>query len=145
MSNESILKEVSEVENCFIVDKKEWLKTIRTEFVQSPGHDAVEYITDKCNIAGYMNQPVATYNGKPLIALSRKVSDIDEFIDWFKFSEWFDNHSIFLYQILYQPSLPQYYSVDPNTFEQQKNEKLEMTEAYWIIRFAILEGTVANG
>jgi hypothetical protein len=123
-----------------VVTLKEWKDKIidsygdKYDFLSHTNLPAADFLSDIPNLAGYMQSPVAEYQGSTLTAYARKLNNIVEIKDeLLKLDSKF-----FLYDIVYHPSLPLFASINTDTFEIERLDNIKMSEAYWTIRYAVL-------
>lgn len=98
--------------------------------------EAVKWMSEICaeKIAGYMVQPVALYNGKPLAAKVYSYENIEDVKNI--------EGKIFLYEITYFPKKPQYFSYDEKTLSPIANETLQFSIPKWKVRYGIVEENI---
>lgn len=99
----------------------------------------------KDSFSGFMTAPVAMFKGVPLEAKSRAiVCTINRLLEA---KEYLENlkkkDEIFLYEIVFVPSVVTYTEVNPNTFERFTLDPPMLTEAFWRISYATLNNEEA--
>lgn len=123
-----------------VVTFKEWKDQViddygdKYDFLSHTNLPAADFLSDIPTLAGYMQSPVAEYQGLTLTSFTRRMNDIEELKD-----ELLEIDSkFFLHDIIYHPALPQFSTINKDTFEIEKLDKITMSEPYWSIRYAVL-------
>lgn len=123
------------------VNKADWLKTLDTEsgkrvLESLPGSmydlKGVEYLEPV--IEGYMTQPVAVYNSKPIEARTLTFTNISEVLD----NMLVNGERIIMYMLIWIPSMPIYDEISKETFELVKLDKPAIRYGAWKMRYGKL-------
>jgi hypothetical protein len=101
--------------------------------------DGLMWLNQQIKFAGFMSGPVAVFHGAPVQAQTRILkNNPKEFVNYCKSTE---NH-IFLYDMIFLPSRPEYYTLDPKTFKQVWNDEPVVTPmGKWKVRYGELAVT----
>lgn len=98
----------------------------------------ITFLIAKFGLKYFLTAPVNLYNGKVFPAVSRKTKDYKDIINIFVEAEK-ENKNVFLYDLIYFPSHPSFYTLDKNTFSPIILKEPVMSESYWLFRYAVLE------
>ena len=135
-------RELKETENTTI-NYDEWVKyqsNIKTLATAPELIDltAAEYLKEY--FAGYMTGPVGLFKGVPILAKSKIFNnDLDGILEVKKYlNEHKESDDLFLYQILFIPSMLQTRVFDENTLEIKTFSNPVMSKSKWKIRYASL-------
>lgn len=141
-----ITTEVREIEDT-IINYDEWVKhqsTVKTlatmpEIIDLP---AAEYLKE-C-FAGYMTGPVGLFKGVPLTAKSKIFQNDSNGI--LEAKKYLNDHKevddLFLYQILFIPSVLQIRIFDKDTLEFKTLSTPVMSKSGWKIRYAAFNDSI---
>jgi hypothetical protein len=113
------------------IDKNLWLSWIRQE-LNYGDVNTTEYILRHCNFAGYMFGPLIELNGETLSAKTYKTTNIFNTINELRKVQ----DKIYFYRVEFNPSFPLYYK---STVDYETLPQLEMSEAFWLIRYVLLK------
>lgn len=97
----------------------------------------IDFLRRKFNLEHFMSGPVAVYEGNPLQAHTRIFKDFEEAIKGIE--EFIEQEKqIFIWDLVYYPSYPQYSVYNIDTFEVEMFDLPVLTEARWKLRLALL-------
>lgn len=98
--------------------------------------DGLIWLNQQIKFAGFMSGPLAVFHGVPVEAKTRVMDNPIEVVNYCKNTK---NH-IFLYDFIFLPSKPEYYTLNQDTFEQiWKDVPSVVPVGRWKIRFGEVE------
>jgi hypothetical protein len=111
---------------------QENMPDFRDQFIDG---EIAEYIVDKCNIVGFMLEPIVRFDGQTITAKSIKVPGpkLNEFIEEIK------DKRCLLFKVIYRPDRYITRTMDENFMVVNVDPPQLTNQAYWYIRFAILD------
>lgn len=120
-----------------IMGYTEWSESIKTDL--DSGHlDTATAMYVEPFVTGYITSPMArTERDETVQVSSVAFQSIDEIYEHFK-KEVASGSRIYLYKILFMPSLPFITKTDPYTFNVEVMDRPVMSEEIWKVRYATI-------
>lgn len=120
-----------------ILSYKEWAEdakdTMHPDFLDRATAKHLEPL-----LSGYVNSPIAiTEKGETIEAKGVTFKSIDDIYDHFE-KEVKSGCRVYLYKIMFRPSLPFITKLDPATFDEVLLPRPIMSEAVWQVRYAAI-------
>lgn len=101
--------------------------------------NGLAWLSQKVKFEGFMQGPVGVFYGLPVEARTRLIDNPKEFADYCNNT----SNQIFLYDLIFMPNMPQYGTVDADTFESTPFDVPTITTNFgkWKVRYGELEVT----
>ena len=134
-------------ETCFVIrDLDEHVSDISRNYVglnfSGIDRDMFKYLDREVHFDGFMQQPVAIYEGKALSAKVCKFFSIEDAVSTLRKLKR-TGAKVFAYMLIFHPNYYISYEMDPETHTHVRldNPRLALDVPFWKLRFAVIHPT----
>lgn len=112
---------------------------VKKLFLTHASLSVLDYLIERFRLEYFLIQPVGMYNDKILQCETLRTTEFSDIENIFS-TAYREDKNVFLYSLVYYPSLPEFYKIDKKSFEPiALQDAPVMTQSYWLFRYATLE------